>query len=90
MVFEKATVKDISMLTDLRVAYLYEDLGSITDDDLHLIKRLLPDYYEKHLNNDLLVYTARNEGDIVSCVFLLIAEKPMSPSFIKGKIMCQI
>lgn len=85
MIFEKATSKDINMLTDLRAAYLQEDLGSITDDDLCMLKRSLPGYYEKHLNDDLLVYVARDAGDIVSCAFLLIVEKPMSPAFITGK-----
>ena len=85
MVFEKATIKDIDMLTKLRITYLQEDLGEITDTDLELIKSSLPSYYEKHLNNDLLVYVARDEDDIVSCAFLLIVEKPMSPSFITGK-----
>ncbi len=85
MTFEKATIQDISTLTDLRIAYLNEYLGSITDDDLCVIKSSLPCYYEKHLNDDLLVYVARNEDDIVSCAFLLIVEKPMSPSFITGK-----
>ena len=32
-----------------------------------------------------MVYVARNHEDIVSCAFLLIVEKPMSPSFITGK-----
>lgn len=27
MVFEKATIKDIDMLTELRITYLQEDLG---------------------------------------------------------------
>ncbi|MBP3325069.1 MAG: GNAT family N-acetyltransferase [Coprococcus sp.] len=85
MTFEKATIQDISTLTDLRIAYLQEDLGDITDADLELIKTSLPFYYEKHLNKDLMVYVARNEDDIVSCAFLLIVEKPMSPSFITGK-----
>lgn len=85
MTFEKATTQDIKALTDLRIAYLNEDLGSIADDDLCTIKGSLPDYYEKHLNKDLLVYVARNEDDIASCAFLLIVEKPMSPSFITGK-----
>lgn len=85
MTFEKATIQDISTLTDLRIAYLQEDLGSITDDDLCVIKSSLPCYYEKHINDDLLVYVARSENDIVSCAFLLIVEKPMSPSFITGK-----
>ena len=32
-----------------------------------------------------MVYIAREEDNIVSCAFLLIVEKPMSPSFITGK-----
>ena len=32
-----------------------------------------------------MVYLARTEKDIVSCAFLLIVDKPMSPSFITGK-----
>lgn len=85
MTFEKATIQDISALTDLRIAYLKEDLGAISDKDIRLIQTSLPDYYEKHLNKDLLVYVTRDEDDIVSCAFLLIVEKPMSPSFITGK-----
>ena len=83
MIFEKATIKDINGLTDLRLAYLQEDLGVITDKEL--IQESLPGYYEKHLKKDLMVYVARDEEDIVSCAFLLIVEKPMSPSFITGK-----
>ena len=85
MKFEKATAQDTGMLTELRIAYLQEDLGEIGDADLKLIESLLPGYYEKHLNRDLMVYVVRNEKDIVSCAFLLIVEKPMSPSFITGK-----
>lgn len=83
MKFEKATIKDINMLTDLRLAYLQEDLGVITDKQL--IQESLPGYYEKHFNKDLMVYVARDDEDIVACAFLLIVEKPMSPSFITGK-----
>ena len=85
MIFDKANIKDINMLTDLRIAYLQEDLGQIADADLELISSSLPSYYEKHLNKDLMVYVARDEEDIVACAFLLIVEKPMSPSFITGK-----
>lgn len=85
MTFEKATAQDTGILTELRIAYLQEDLGEIATADLKLIESLLPGYYEKHLNRDLMVYVARNEKDIVSCAFLLIVEKPMSPSFITGK-----
>lgn len=85
MIFEKATTQDISTLSDLRIAYLQEDLGYISEPDLDLMKKSLPSYYEKHLNEDLFVYVARTGEDIVSCAFLLVVEKPMSPSFITGK-----
>ena len=45
----------------------------------------------KHLGNNgafmyiLMVYIARDDEDIVACAFLLIVEKPMSPSFITEK-----
>lgn len=32
-----------------------------------------------------MVYVARAGEDIASCAFLLVVEKPMSPSFITGK-----
>ena len=85
MTYEKATTKDISVLTDLRIAYLQEDLGVIAEEDLQKLQTSLPGYYEKHLNKDLMVYVAREEDAIVSCAFLLIVEKPMSPAFITGK-----
>lgn len=85
MIFDKATKKDIGVLTELRILYLQEDLGAISDENLELMQATLPSYYEKHLNKDLIVYVAKDEMDIVSCAFLLIVEKPMSPSFITGK-----
>jgi predicted GNAT family N-acyltransferase len=86
MKFEKATTKDIEQLTELRVAYIQEDLGNVDEADLETMRRVLPEYYSKHLNNDLHVYTARNDDrGIVACAFLLIVEKPASPAFITGK-----
>lgn len=34
MIFDKETIKDISILTDLRIAYLQEDLGAISAKDI--------------------------------------------------------
>ena len=45
----------------------------------------LPGYYQVHLDKDLFVYVIRDEQTIVSCAFLLIVEKPMSPAFINGR-----
>ena len=59
MIFNKATIKDIGVLTDLRIACLQEDLGAISGKDLELMKATLPSYYEKHLNKDLMAYVAK-------------------------------
>lgn len=85
MVFEKADIDDIRELTELRIAYLEEDGGAIDDEALQAIRRDLPGYFERHLNNDLTAYAARDGQEIAACAFLLVVEKPMSPAFITGK-----
>ncbi len=86
MNFEKATTNDIEQLTDLRVAYIQEDLGDVEETDMEAMRESLPGYYAAHLGNDLYVYIARNDkGEIVSCAFLLFVEKQASPAFITGK-----
>ena len=85
MTFEKATAADMEALTNLRIAYLKEDFEVIDEADLLTLQNTLPDYFERHLNRDLMVYVAREQDTIVSCAFLLIVEKPMSPAFITGK-----
>ncbi len=83
---EKATVNDVDALIQMRLEYLTEDYGSLTDEQIIKIKSSLPDYYRKHINKDLLIYVARNNDSIVSCCFLLVSEKPANPSFINGRI----
>ena len=85
MIFEKASIDDIEELTALRIAYLEEDSGVMDKDVLKSIEANLPDYFTKHLNNDITAYVARNEQEIAACAFLLVVEKPMSPAFITGK-----
>ena len=84
MIFEKATAEEISALIDLRMAYIEEDHGGLSEDTRQKLISVLPEYFEKHLNRDIFVYTAK-DGDIVSCAFLVITEKPANPSFITGR-----
>ena len=82
---EKAGLEDIDTLVELRLDYLVEDNGSIDKNDAEIIREALPDYYRTHLNKDLFAYVIWEEKTIVSCAFLLVIEKPMSPAFINGK-----
>ena len=85
MIFEKASKKDISALCDLRIAYLIEDFGTISSENLKILQKTLPKYYKKHLNKDLFIFLTKRDAEIVACAFLLLVEKPASPSFITGK-----
>ena len=82
---EKAGIADIDALTELRLDYLAEDNGSLDYNDTEVIRNALPGYFQDHLNRDLVAYVIREDGIIVSCAFLLIVMKPMSPAFINGK-----
>ena len=85
MIIDKASDKEIEELVELRLAYLQEDLGEISEDDLQGLQEALPQHFRKHLNQDLFVYIAREEEEIFACAFLLVVEKPMSPMFMTGK-----
>jgi len=81
----KAQQSDAESLVQLRIDYLREDHGCLDEKDVHVIMEKLPAYFAAHLNKDLVCYMIREEDQIVSCAFLLIVEKPMSPAFINGK-----
>lgn len=81
---EKADLQDINELVQMRIEYLTEDYGSLTDIQIEKIINQLPEYYKNHLNKDLFVYVVKSEK-IISCCFLLVSEKPANPSFINGR-----
>ena len=85
MKVEKAGRGDREDLVKMRLCYLIEDNSSLDAQDLAAIKRDLPGYFQAHLDKNLFIYVIRNGQKIVSCAFLLIVEKPMSPAFINGR-----
>ena len=85
MYAEKAGTEDMEALVNLRLCYLTEVNGGFDAQDFAAIKRELPGYFQAHLDRDLFVYVIRDGQTIVSCAFLLIVEKPMSPAFINGR-----
>lgn len=85
MNFGIADLNDVKELTELRLAYLGEDSGAMEKETQIVIQNSLPGYFGRHLNHDLIVYVSRVEKVIAACAFLLIVEKPMSPTFPTGK-----
>lgn len=83
---EYATTEDISILTELRLAYLAADFGEVGEELKAAVRRDLPPYFERHLNSDIFGYLMREGDDVAACAFLLVVEKPHSPLFPTGKI----
>ena len=81
----KGSIDDLETLIEMGIAYIREDYGSVSDEQIEEIEKALPDYYSRHINKDLHIYTAKNNKNIIACAFLLVIEKPANPSFIHGK-----
>ncbi len=85
MNFRQAEINDISQLVEMRLGYLIEDHGFLTEEETTRIKESLPSYFENHLGKDMSIYVGEEDRNIISTVFLLVVEKPANPSFITGK-----
>lgn len=86
MIFEKAEINDIDSLIELRIDYLNEVHGELSESQKYQLSVCkLPDYYLRHLNRDFFVYVCREEDNIVGGCFLYVTEKPASPDFMNGK-----
>lgn len=85
MVVENANIDDVNLLTELRLEYLKEDHGKLSESDIEIIRRDLPNYFKKNLNQNIFCYLIREKEEIAACAFLLLVEKPMSPAFITGR-----
>lgn len=82
---EHAQAGDIALLTQMRIAYLKEDLGAMDEETEAKIRAELPAYFERNLNRNIFCYLIRDMEETAACAFLLVTEKPMSPAFMTGK-----
>ncbi len=84
MEFGYATKDDIKQLTELRIAYIKEDLKTVLDEDVRIMKKNIPLYFENHLNDDCFGFVAKDGKTVAAVALLLVVEKPASPNFING------
>lgn len=85
MKYKLADKNQISELVDIRIKYLKEDIGHITEEEQRKMEELLPPYFERHLGLDFFPFIAQEGERIIASAFLLITEKPASPHFINGR-----
>lgn len=82
--FDIANKSDIPELIRLRIAYMIDDFGSVSDHERQCMEEQLPDYFERKLGTELVAFVARAEGRLVAAAYLLIVEKPASPILPNG------
>lgn len=56
---------DIQELTRMRIAYIRDEQGSISEQDEQIMLKQLPEYFEKHLGKDLFAFAAKENNEIV-------------------------
>ena len=84
MIYAQAGANDIERLAELRIDYLTEDSGQLSESVAETVRSGVADYLRRCLGQSVFAYTAKDGGNIVACAFLVVTEKPMSPAFITG------
>lgn len=84
------TIEDIPEIIRMRIAYMIDDFGSITDEDRCAIETQLSEYLPRELNKSTVVFAARDlDSDtpnrIIATALLHIIEMPASSLVINGR-----
>ena len=88
--YTAAGPEDTDELIRLRLEYITEDSGCITDDIKEAVSRQLKDYFARKLGSELIVFTAKDRGRIIAAAFLHIIEMPANarlPGGLYGEVL---
>ncbi len=84
IVFDVATKEDINELIRMRIAYMIDDFGSVSDREREGMETQLPDYFERKLGTELIAFVAKDADRIVSVAYLHIIEMPANSILLNG------
>jgi len=79
-----ATKDDIDELIRLRIDYMMDDFGSVSEKERTGMENQLPDYFARKLGSELIAFVARDEGKIASVAYLHIIEMPANSILLSG------
>ena len=79
VIFDMANRDDIPELVRLRIAYMIDDYGAISEKERQGMEEQLPNYFERKLGNELIAFVARAEGQLVAAAYLLIMKNRLIP-----------
>ena len=84
IVFDTADKNDIKELIRMRIAYMVDDFGSVSDIEKESMEKQLPEYFERKLNTELVAFVAKDGEMIVSVAYLHIIEMPSNSILLNG------
>ena len=83
--FSQATPQEIDDLIRLRLKFIEEDVGPISEEKKERIQSQLADYFSRKLGEELVAFVARAEGRMVAVVYLLMVEMPANANLLNGR-----
>ena len=84
ILFGEASKDDIKELVRLRIAYMIDDFGGVSDHERECMEKQLPDYFNRKLGNELIAFIAKDDNQIVSVAYLHIIEMPANSILLNG------
>ena len=84
IVFSEATKVDIPELVRLRIAYMMDDFGGVSDHERECMEKQLPDYFGRKLGDELIAFVAKDGERMVSVAYLHIIEMPANSILLNG------
>jgi len=84
IIFNEATKEDINELVRMRIAYMKDDFGSVSEHERQCMEVQLPDYFERKLGTELVAFVAKDGERIVSVAYLHIIEMPANSILLNG------
>ena len=84
ILFGEASKDDIEELVKLRIAYMIDDFGGVSDYEKECMKKQLPDYFNRKLGDELVAFVAKDGNRIVSVAYLHIIEMPSNSILLNG------
>ncbi len=82
--YDEATKEDIDELIRMRIAYMMDDFGSVTNQERSSMETQLLDYFTRKLGTELIAFIARDRNRIVSVAYLHIIEMPANSVLLNG------
>lgn len=86
MNLREAAAGEVPALIQMRIAYLRDDHGTLSQEQIAAVTAQLTAYFPAHIGRDCFAFVAEEEGRWVSAALLTVAEKPANLAFPRGRV----